>query len=185
MSMGNSPSRCDKLKVPNKGWKLPERMRKDLGMPLGEMLSESTVISQLKGCDNVISVGDVVSLSLIQNGLVPHVTIYDCQTERSMMTTLERKVEEIAGIKVQVCNPAGMITLQMVREIEKAVTNPSPTKIRVEGEEDLAALVCAAVAPAGSCLVYGIPKKGMALVHITPEINSKAKEIIYQMEESI
>jgi uncharacterized protein (UPF0218 family) len=185
MSMVNSPSKCDKLKVPNKGWKLPERMRKDLGMPIGEMLSESSVISQLSNCDNVISVGDVVSLSLIQNGLVPHVTIYDCQTERSMMTTLETRIDDFAGIKVTVSNPAGMITPQMVREIERAVTNPSPTKIKVEGEEDLAALVCAAVAPVGSCVVYGLPKKGMALVRITPEINSKAKEIIYQMEEFI
>ena len=80
MSTVSSPSRCDKLKVPNKGWRLPDRMRKDLGMPLGEMLPESSVISQLSDCDNVISVGDVVSLSLIQNGLVPHVTIYDRQT---------------------------------------------------------------------------------------------------------
>ena len=185
MSMENSPSRCDRLKVPNKGWILPERMRKDLGMPHGEMLSESSLKNQLGNCDNVISVGDVVSLSLIQNGWAPHVTIYDCQTERSMMTTLDTKIEEIAGTKVIVTNPAGMITLQMVREIEKAVNNPSPTKIKVEGEEDLAALVCAAVAPPGSCLVYGLPKIGMALVRITPEINSKAKEIIYQMEESI
>jgi uncharacterized protein (UPF0218 family) len=101
------------------------------------------------------------------------------------MTTLDTKVDEIPGTKVSVPNPAGMITPQMVREIEKAVSNPLPTKIKVEGEEDLAALVCAAVASPGSCLVYGIPKKGMALVRITPEINKKAKEIIYQMEESI
>jgi hypothetical protein len=185
MSTGNSPSRCDRLKVPNKGWILPERMRKDLGMPVGEMLLESSVKNQLGDCNSVISVGDVVSLSLIQNGLAPHVTIYDCRTERSVMTTMDTKVDEIAGTKVTVTNPAGKITPQMVREIEKAVNNPSPTKIKVEGEEDLAALVCAAVAPPGSCLVYGLPKKGMALVRITPEINSKAKEIIYQMEESI
>jgi hypothetical protein len=160
-------------------------MRKDLGMPVGEMLLESSVKNQLGDCNSVISVGDVVSLSLIQNGLAPHVTIYDCLTERSVMTTMDTKVDEIAGTKVTVSNPAGTITLQMVREIERAVNNPSPTKIKVEGEEDLAALVCAAVAPLGSCLVYGLPKKGMALVRITPEINSKAKEIIYQMEESI
>jgi uncharacterized protein (UPF0218 family) len=102
-----------------------------------------------------------------------------------MMTTLDAKIDDIAGIKVTVSNPAGMITPQMVREIERAVTSPSPTKIKVDGEEDLAALVCAAVAPAGSCMVYGLPKKGMALVRITPEINKKAKEIIYQMEEFI
>jgi uncharacterized protein (UPF0218 family) len=158
-------------------------MRKDLGMPLGEMLSESSVISQLSNCDMVISVGDVVSLSLIQNGLAPHVTIYDCRNERSMMTTLDRKVDEIAGDKVNVSNPAGAITPQMVEEIEKAVVRKFPTKIKVDGEEDLAALVCAAVAPVGSCLVYGLPKKGMALVRVDLEINRKAKEIIYQMEE--
>ena len=97
-------------------------------MPLGEMLSESSVLSQLRNCDNVISVGDVVSLSLIQNGLAPHVTIYDGQTERAMMTTLETRIDDIVGTKVTVSNPAGTITSQMVREIEKAVTNPSPTR---------------------------------------------------------
>jgi len=85
-------------------------MRKDLGMPIGEMLSESSVKNQLGDCDNVISVGDVVSLSLIQNGLAPHVTIYDCLTERSVMTTMDTKVDEIAGTKVTVSNPAGTIT---------------------------------------------------------------------------
>jgi uncharacterized protein (UPF0218 family) len=57
------------------------------------------------------------------------------------------------------------------------------TKLLVEGEEDLAALVCVALAPTGTCLVYGLPGQGMVLVRIDGETSKRAKSFIYAMEE--
>jgi len=71
-----------------------------------------------------------------------------------------------------------------VEEVEKALRIKTPTKMLIEGEEDLAALVCAAVAPDRSCLIYGIPKKGMTLVHIDVNVRERAKRFINEMEES-
>jgi uncharacterized protein (UPF0218 family) len=53
----------------------------------------------------------------------------------------------------------------------------------VEGEEDLAALACVAMAPLGSCLVYGVPGKGMAVIRVDEDAACQARSIIYSMEE--
>ncbi|HQQ25733.1 MAG TPA: DUF359 domain-containing protein, partial [Methanomassiliicoccales archaeon] len=50
------------------------------------------------------------------------------------------------------------------------------------GEEDLAALVCAAIVSAGSCLVYGLPGKGVVLVRTDAKVNQAAQRLIRSME---
>jgi uncharacterized protein (UPF0218 family) len=87
------------------------------------------------------------------------------------------------GIDVRVKNKAGQITNELVQEITRAIDRSVPTKLLVEGEEDLAALVCAAIAPPGSCLIFGIPGKGMAMVKVDQEMSERARSMIYSMEE--
>jgi uncharacterized protein (UPF0218 family) len=86
-------------------------------------------------------------------------------------------------VDAKVLNPPGQITAGLVREIGLALERYVPTKLLVEGEEDLAALVCAAMAPPGSCLMYGVPGKGMALLRIDQAIADRARSMIYSMEE--
>jgi len=145
---------------------------------------ESEAVAAAKKCGKVVSVGDVVSLALVQHGILPHVTIYDNMTERSPMTLLESRIKDLPGNDIMVRNPAGRITPDMVSAVSKAMYSDVPTRIKVEGEEDLAGLVCAALAPDNSCLVYGMPGKGMAVVKVDDKVRKDAKEIIYAMEES-
>jgi uncharacterized protein (UPF0218 family) len=76
-----------------------------------------------------------------------------------------------------------MITAELVGELDEALKRDVPTKLQVEGEEDLAALACAAMAPLGSCLMYGVPGKGMALLRIDGKSAGLASEFIERMEE--
>jgi uncharacterized protein (UPF0218 family) len=150
----------------------------------GEIMTEADMIKAVDGCDMLISVGDVVSLAFLQNGIVPHITIYDRSTERKPMTTLDRYLEGIVGRDVTLKNEPGTISPEMVKEVVIAIESMIPTMMLIEGEEDLAALVCAALAPDRSCLVYGVPKRGMTLVRIDVNVREKAKKLIYEMEES-
>jgi GTP-dependent dephospho-CoA kinase len=184
MSTASSRSRCAELVVPKHGWVLPVSMRESLSMPLGEVVTESEAVKAAKRCAMVSSVGDVVSLTMIQHNILPHLTIYDRFTERAPMTLLDNHLKNMPGMNVTVRNPPGRITPELVSAISTAMYSPEPTKMLVEGEEDLAGLVCAALGPDGSCLVYGLPKKGLAFVEIDEAVREKAKHLIYKMEES-
>ena len=146
-------------------------------------MEETELVQRLREEKDIISVGDIVSLALLQHGLDPHIVIYDCQTERAPMVLLHRMLRGREGKAVTVTNPPGLITPQLVQEISGAIGESSPTRIRVDGEEDLAALVCAALAPNGSCVVYGLPRQGMALVVVDPAVRDRATKLIYSMEE--
>lgn len=153
-------------------------------MPLGDIMTETEAVSAAKRCSRVVSVGDVVSLALVQHGILPHLTIYDRTTERVPMTMLDRYISEMPGIDVTVRNPPGRITPELVSAISKAMYSDKPTKMLVEGEEDLAGLVCAALGPDGSCLVYGLPGQGLTLVKQDEKVRKNAKSLLYTMEES-
>lgn len=183
MSTESLPSRCVELRVPKKAWLLPERLRSELTKPFGPLISTSDLKHKLNECIMLMAVGDMVSLTLLENGYRPNVVIYDLKTERRCFTSLESKLGLMSGEHVMVKNPAGQITAELVKEIGKAIDRNVPTKIQVEGEEDLAALACAAMAPLGSCLIYGIPGKGMELVKVDAEVAGRARALIYAMEE--
>jgi uncharacterized protein (UPF0218 family) len=135
------------------------------------------------GCGQVISVGDMVSLTLLHYGIRPQLMVFDYRTERRDMARLREEVGRLDGENVKVGNPAGQITVGLVRELERALARPGPTNLQVEGEEDMAALVCAALAPEGSCLLYGLPGEGIVFVRVDGKVNNRAKALIYEMEE--
>jgi len=162
---------------------LPDQMRGQLRMPFGQLVVESDVFREVAHCRRLVAIGDVVSLTLLEKDIQPDVLIFDYQTRRGRMDLLKSRVESIDGEMVVVSNPAGRITPELVDEARKAMERKGRTKILVKGEEDLAALVCIALAPSGTCLVYGLPDKGIVLVKINKDMSKKAKSLIYAMEE--
>lgn len=183
MSTASSPSESDDLRVPRRGWALPDHMREQLRMPFGKLTEEKEMLEVITDCRNLVTVGDVVSTTLLQKGVCPDILIFDYKTKRGETNLLKEMVDGIEGKSVVVSNPAGCITPQLVVEAKKAMSRKGRTKMRVKGEEDLAALVCVALAPSGTCLVYGLPDEGMVLVRIDRETSARAKSLIYAMEE--
>jgi len=172
------------LRVPEKGLRLPERMRGELVMPFGKLMDDKTMLERAKRCKQLVAVGDVVSLRMLENGVVPKTMVYDLSTRRESMSSLSSALADVRGNDVMVRNPAGRIMPEMVKAIEASFASKEITKLRVEGEEDLAALVCAAVAPDGTCVAYGLPGKGVVFVNVDEEVRQKAKTLIGRMEES-
>ena len=158
-------------------------MRAQLATGLGRLVGLDDLPSELEGCQLLMAVGDMVSFTLLENGFKPDLVVYDLMTERRLYTSLIAKLKDMEGVNAKVTNPAGQITTELVQEIARAINRDVPTKLQVEGEEDLAALACAAMAPLGSCLMYGVPGKGMALLRIDEESEGRARSMIYSMEE--
>jgi hypothetical protein len=125
----------------------------------------------------------MVALTMLEQGLQPDIMVYDLRTERHDMRELAAKLPYLPGRERHVKNPAGRIMPGLVRAIEKALASRQKVKLMVEGEEDLASLVIAALAPDGTQLLYGLPKKGIVSVNVDEEVRAKARELIESMEE--
>jgi len=181
--MGNSPCASVELDVPPKGWKMPDRMR-DQKMPFGKLMDEKAMLAAVADCENLITVGDVVSMTALKNGLKPKLMIYDFCTERRAMDQLGGMLRSVEGTQVRIANPPGHIVPEMVLGVQRAFKRVGATKMQVDGEEDLAAPVCAALAPLGACLLYGMPQKGIVFVKVDEKVREKARSLINSMEES-
>ena len=160
------------------GRRVPEDRREVFKQCLGSDLKESELI---KHQDNkIITVGDVVSLTLRKNGIRPILSVYDGYTERHEMTGFANLVagEE----KTVVINPAGVITDELEDAIRNALKTGKTDLIRVDGEEDLALMPCILYAPEGAEVVYGWPGKGMKIVS-TDDVTRKRIEELWKMME--
>ena len=162
------------------GWRVPEAKRELFKEPLGEFVTVDDL--RERNATKTITVGDVVSLTMWEEGMIPDLAIYDGRTERRDMTDFARLVEE-RGLAVKVVsNPAGTITC----ELDDAVRNAldfGPALIRVEGEEDLALMPCIRHAPEGTDIVYGWPGKGMMVLTTDAAVKDKTERLWKEMEE--
>ena len=162
------------------GWRVPEEKRELFKEPLGTFVT----IGDLKkrNAKMTITVGDVVSLTVWREGIVPDLAVYDGRTERREMTEFAVLVEE-RGLPVKVVsNPAGTITREMEDAVKNALTL-GPALIRVEGEEDLALMPCIRHAPEGTDIVYGWPGKGMMVLTTDAAVKLKTETLWKEMEE--
>lgn len=162
---------------------MPDHLRRELSMPFGELFQGEDVLDGLSGCSKIICVGDVVSTTLINKGVIPHLTVYDRRNERKELDAGEHPADHLSIPEIMVNNPPGLMTPQLVKAMKDGLESKEKVKVLVNGEEDLAALICAAIAPAGFCLIYGLPRKGVVLVRTNEKVNRTAQELIRSMEE--
>ena len=158
---------------------LPESQRAAFKEPLGREMDESEL-----DIDNAqtryITVGDVVSLTFRRHGVRPLLSIYDGSTERREMTDFARLVEGEA--KEVVSNPAGRITAGMADAVRRGIGGEVDL-IRVDGEEDLALLLCLLYAEDGTVVVYGMPGRCMMAVTTDGAVRKRVAELAARMEE--
>ena len=160
------------------GRRVPEEKRHIFKEPIGSELKESELIKHHD--TKIITVGDVVSLTMRRNGIRPILSVYDGYTERAEMTEFAALVE--GETKEVVINPAGTITDELDDAVRNALTAGKTDLIRVEGEEDLALMPCILYAPEGTEIVYGWPGKGMMIVS-TDDVTRKRIEELWKMME--
>jgi len=163
---------------------LPDDLRDKLKEPLGKLADEKELLKLLEHEKYIVSVGDRVTYTLLEHGIVPVFCVVDFKIKRGRCSSDIKRMIRLFGKKtVAVKNPSGCISDDLWRVIETAykVLEKNSLRIEVIGEEDLAALPAIFLAPRDVTIIYGLPNKGVVVVKATEENKRKVKEILDKM----
>jgi len=164
---------------------LTPSLRRKLKSPLGLLIpgSSQETMGRLKQLidkerpPKLISVGDVVSNNMLEQGIRPDVLIVDNQVMRERITPIQVKASQTLSLK----NPAGTLTEEAWIVVAEALRAKRQTKVLVEGEEDLLTLVAVMCAPENSLVIYGQPHKGIVAVKVTEQKKKHIRQIVNAM----
>ena len=164
--------------------KLPETLREQLKIPLGQLLLEQEANKKniqkfLSDNSYIITVGDRTTEKMIDFGLIPSLQIIDGQ-EKRVKRDIPNSFESATNLSCD--NPAAEITAQSIETIKKAFASKTPVRIIVNGEEDLLVLPVCIYAPENSVVMYGQPNEGLVVTKVTPEIRNKTQRLMDLME---
>jgi len=125
--------------------KLPENLREDLKIPLGDLINDidvnnKNIQTKINPKSIIITVGDKTTENIISLGIRPQIQIIDGLEKRNQRDIpLDDKINTVLTCK----NPPGEITQESIQTIQKAFSSDPPIRIIVDGEEDLLVLpVC-------------------------------------------
>ena len=163
---------------------LPENIRYKLKEQIGKLVDEKGLLKLIKNEKLIVSVGDMVTYTLLKNDINPNICVVDYFLERKESSTeMKEKISSFGKEKIKIKNPSGTITDELWNAIKSSYDRieEGPFLIEVYGEEDLASLVSIYLAPPYATVIYGLPNKGVIVVKVTKEYKNKAKEILDRM----
>jgi uncharacterized protein (UPF0218 family) len=134
-----------------------ESEKNALKKPLGELwqnsrITRTNLLNFLGDCKFIVTVGDDTTCALVRLKITPTISITDGKTKRSnIKLTKDPKYDPLlvylrdVRIPEYKCkNPAGYITQEACRLVTSLIQMRKPSKIIVDGEEDLLAIpICA------------------------------------------
>jgi uncharacterized protein (UPF0218 family) len=183
MQMENMHSKSDNdFAVLKNTLELPEDLRDHLKDPLGDVVLENQIRETLKDSSKIVTVGDLCSLTLFEEDIVPDIAVVDYSTRRGDVGELRAKIQKIGQIVINVNNPAGVITKELWQAVEDAYKSKEPVRIEVAGEEDLATLAAVWFAPENTAVIYGLPKIGLVVIKDLETAKQKVKEVLTKMK---
>ena len=167
-------------------YKLPDHLRSLLKKPIGSLVSGKNLIEDCKEYDIIISVGDHVSVSLIEQDIFPQLMIIDYKTRRGAISKTQKSIlENLQNYNhISVSNPPGSLTKELVDTIHTIclkINSFDHIQLIIKGEEDLAALPAILYAPSNATIIYGMPNKGVVIVSSTEEYKEKIRLILSEM----
>ncbi len=166
---------------------LTPELRRELKEPLGELVKGPIpepyvkLSPLLRGAPFLVTVGDVVTENVIALGILPGVAIYDHRTKRKDYNPAIYSKAAFMTVK----NPPGTVTKALLEAVRRGIETALRGRcvhIKVNGEEDLAAIPAVLYAPNGSVVLYGQPDEGVVLIRVTPECKRRCGRILAKME---
>ncbi len=153
-------------------FEVPRELRKELSRPYGILFTKvGPLLDFLKGKKRVISVGDVVTDTLVRNGIFPFIAVIDGKTKR--VITTEQKVRPSFTLK----NEPGVLRLTSIKFVEKILSDEVPSVLFVEGEEDLFVIPFVMYGRQGDVVVYGQPNAGAVALEVTRAMKWRVNDI--------
>ncbi len=164
---------------------LPDYLREKLREPIGLLLDDNKFLDLLKQEKYVVSVGDQVTYTILDNNIYPVFCVVDFKIKRGVCDPdVKDKIQSFGEKKLVIKNPAGCISDDLWNAIKGAYDDLQEgvsLRIEVDGEEDLAALPAIFLAPEDVTIIYGLPNKGVVVAKATEENKRKVKEILDKM----
>jgi GTP-dependent dephospho-CoA kinase len=163
---------------------LPDNLRDILKAPIGQLVDEKGLLKLIRDEKYIVSIGDLVTYTILKNEIEPFFCIVDYKTRRgSCSEEIIDLIKSFGKKTILVKNPPATITDDLWNIIEIAYENlkNESLRIEVEGEEDLASLAAIYLAPPDVTIIYGLPDKGVLVVKPTDYNKRKVKEILDKM----
>ncbi len=180
MPTGSTPSAYDEFAGVT--LRLPESLRENLKWPLGPLVHGPDVIPAIGNASPVVSVGDFCTLDLIARGRTPDLCLVDFKTKRQEDPELHDAFARVHARIVRLKNPAATIAGDTWSVLSEAFKSEERVRVEVQGEEDLLALVCIALAPETAAVLYGMPGQGVVVVRADPAAKARVLDILRRME---
>lgn len=114
--------------------------------------------------------------------MVPDIAIVDLKTKRQEESRYLEVFARWEGERRRVQNPPAHITQELWDAIDEAFKSEKRVLIEVQGEEDLAALPCIALAPSGAVVLYGYPDRGAVVVPVDDRARMRVIGLMGRME---
>ena len=163
---------------------LREELKKPQGLliegPFQDTMKRLKELVEIVKPSLVVSVGDIVSSHMLEEGISLDVLLVDNKTMRKPIQPIIVDVDQTLCAK----NPPGTITDEAWATIKQAIALKGRTKIIIDGEEDLLTVVTVLSAPDNAFVVYGQPQVGIVVVKVTEEAKEKMQRIIDSMIDS-
>lgn len=164
MSMVNTHSESGDFEVAE-DLCLPEGLREELSRQYQPVITSAEIHSSAeKEKAEIVAVGDMVCRTLIEDNVIPKITLFDFKTQRTEIPeSWVHTLLSTAGARLRIRNPPGILSKELWEALKLAWEFPGNTKIIVDGEEDLAGLASIYLMK-GALIVYGLPGKGMTAI---------------------
>jgi uncharacterized protein (UPF0218 family) len=159
-----------------KGLLLQDRMRAELAKPIDLVVDNSGLRAALPRSATICAIGDMTARTLLRYGYAPKIIVYDRKVMRRRVR-FHKMYQELEGA-IMIKNPSGTLTKELWDAVRIASGKRGRTFIEVIGEDDMAALACIHFARTGSFCVYGIPGRGMTVIHVTSVTRKKVDMLI-------
>ena len=160
---------------------LPENAREAMREPLGPIIQDSELEAHIAGAGPLVSVGDMVTATLLDAGYDVSLAVFDYKTKRTEGMDFCGRLGKMPGRRLHVRNPPAKITHELwdaLRNAFSMVGAGDRVGIEVEGEEDLAAIPAIMMAPEGARVLYGMPGKGMVVVTVNDRARKRAGALL-------
>lgn len=137
-------------------------IKTQLKKPLGPVYTTLQEIKKISHGHRIIAVGDVCVLALLGLGVRPHIAVFDYRYMRRSLTLLQKQILQRAFPQPHhFRNPAGTISDKLI--VAAPLLLKKGGAIRIEGEEDLTALIFLHLADRKTHVVYGQPGVGIVV----------------------
>lgn len=144
------------------------------------MLKLKQIVNKVKP-PVIVAVGDMVSKNMTEHHIQVHIVIVDNKILREDIKPVQIETKTTLHVK----NPPGTLTPEAWTTLQEALKQTKPTKVQVQGEEDLFTLVAVVLAPDKSLVVYGQPNQGLVAVRVNKETRRKVQLILDAMQPAV